>query len=42
MTARAILGLAVVFLTTAATTMAFLAWLGQAMALALDVWKFCF
>lgn len=42
MTARAILSLAVVFLTTAATTMAFLAWRGQAMALALDVWNFCF
>ncbi len=42
MTARAALGLATLFLATAAATMAFLAWRGQAMALALDVWNFCF
>lgn len=42
MTARAILGLAALFLAAAGTTMAFLAWRGQAMTLALDVWSFCF
>ncbi len=42
MNARAALGLAALFLASAAAAMAFIVWRGQAMAIALDVWSFCF
>ena len=42
MTTRAALGLAALFLGTAAATAAFIAWRGQAMAMALDVWSLCY
>jgi hypothetical protein len=42
MTARAAIGLATLFAATAAATMAFLAWRGQAMGLALEIWSLCF
>jgi hypothetical protein len=42
MSGRSALGLAVLFLAAAATTMAFFVWRGQTMTLALGVWSLCF